>query len=393
MSRIPKLIDSSRKFIPEKQRKAMSEPFVERITQTWTDKGKKVSGGLVETRSQKSSEGQKALLEVEVHPEPAMDEKQDGQGPEGRGNRILASESTPAEQGRDFATSTWTLDREEMSELSDISTENVATTGSPTDNIMMHGMTEKPATSSLFSERVKNTSGNFFPFTMGTGTGDEAENQEEEEDDDEQDDFGSQVSLNSSTQENDAYTDRETGPMDQFHVVRTISKTTNGSGQSGYFVTMTNSEMRTGKNRNTGLCNPPADTGVDHEQTTRQRIKTRVSTSTKLPGTDRVTPPLVTSLVDNGASIEEALTSIVGSIGEQKEHMSLRMSELQRAVHVERENLREDINRNRQEVSRSKRRLKERSDEKLAKNLSRMTREADQRELRLRDDMEKLRIH
>ena len=43
---------------------------------------------------------------------------------------------------------------------------------------------------------------------MGTGTGNEAETQEEEEYDDEQDDFGSQVSLNSSTQENDAYTDR-----------------------------------------------------------------------------------------------------------------------------------------------------------------------------------------
>ena len=37
---------------------------------------------------------------------------------------------------------------------------------------------------------------------METGTGDEAETQEEEEDDDGQDDFGSQVSLNSSTQEN-----------------------------------------------------------------------------------------------------------------------------------------------------------------------------------------------
>ena len=61
---------------------------------------------------------------------------------------------------------------------------------------------------------------------MGTGKGDEAETQEEEEDDDEQDDFGSQVSLNSSTQENDAYTDRETGSMDQFGVVRTIVKDT-----------------------------------------------------------------------------------------------------------------------------------------------------------------------
>ena len=77
---------------------------------------------------------------------------------------------------------------------------------------------------------------------------------------------------------------------------------------------MTNSEMRTGKNRNTGLCNASADPEVNHEKSSRRRIKTRVSTSTKLPGTDRVTPPLVTPLVDNGASIEEALTNIVDSI-------------------------------------------------------------------------------
>ena len=68
-----------------------------------------------------------------------------------------------------------------------------------------------------------------------------------------------------------------------------------------------------------------------------------------------MTPPLVTPLVDNGASIEEALTNI----GEQNEQMSLRMSELERAVHVERESLREEINRNRQEISRSEKRLKE----------------------------------
>ena len=86
-----------------------------------------------------------------------------------------------------------------------------------------------------------------------------------------------------------------------------------------------------------------------------------------------MTPQSVTPLVDNGATIEEALTNIVGSMGEQNEQMSLRMSELERAVHVERENLREEINRNRQEVSRSKKRLKERTDEHLAKNLSRMT--------------------
>ena len=108
-----------------------------------------------------------------------------------------------------------------------------------------------------------------------------------------------------------------------------------------------------------------------------------------------MTPPLVTPLVDNGASIEEALTNIVSSIGEPNEHMSLRMSRLERAVHVGRENLLEEINRNRQEASRIEKRLKERTDEHLAKKLSRLTRESEQRELRLRDGMdgmEKLRI-
>ena len=68
------------------------------------------------------------------------------------------------------------------------------------------------------------------------------------------------------------------------------------------------------------------------------------------------------------------------------------MSELERAVHVEKENLREKVNRNRQEVSRSEKRLKGRTYEHLTRNLSRMTREAEQRELRLRDEMEKLRF-
>ena len=70
--------------------------------------------------------------------------------------------------------------------------------------------------------------------------------------------------------------------------------------------------------------------------------------------------------------------------------MSLRMSEVERAFHVERESLREAINRNRQEVSRSEKRLKKRTDDHFAKNLSRLTREAEQRETRLRDEIEKL---
>ena len=75
--RIHKLCDSSRKFVPEKQRKTMNEPIVQRITQTRTDKGKIVSGRMVETRSQKSSEEQKAKLKVEFHPDQVMDENQD----------------------------------------------------------------------------------------------------------------------------------------------------------------------------------------------------------------------------------------------------------------------------------------------------------------------------
>ena len=258
----------------------------------------------------------------------------------------MAGESTPVEQCQYFATSTGTPDREKMSELSDISTENVATTRSPTDNTMMHGVIGKTAKSSSFSERVKNTLGNFFPFTMITGTSEEVETQEEEEDNDEQDDFESQISLNSSNHENGASTNRATRTSDQFSVVRTKHKTIDGSQQSREFVTMTNSELQPGKNRNTGPCNPPADPEADYEETSRQRIKTQVST--KLPGTNRMAPPLVTPLVENGASIEEALTKIVDSIGEQNEQMSLRMSELERAVYVERDSPREEIDRNRQ---------------------------------------------
>ena len=226
---------------------------------------------------------------------------------------------------------------------------------------------------------------------MGVGTGNEGESQEEEEDEDEQLDFGSQVSLNSSTQENEAYIGRDWN-HGQIWLVRTISKEVNTPAQSRDFAIMTNSEPRTGESRNRGLGNALADPEVDNEKSSRQRVKDRISTSTKLPGTDRVTPPLVTPLVDNGAALEEALNNIVDSLGEQNEQMSIRMSELERAVHIERESLREEINRNRQEVGRSEKRLKERTDEHIAKNLSRMTREAEQRELLLRDDMEKLRI-
>ena len=149
-----------------------------------------------------------------------------------------------------------------MSELSDILTEIAATRRSPTDNTMMAGGTEKQTTSSSFSERMRNTLGNIFPFTMGGGAGNECESQEEE-DEEEPVDFGSQVSLNSSTQENEAYVERETGTMDKFGVVRTISKEINPPGKSRGFAIMTNSEPQTGECRNRGLGNALADPEVD----------------------------------------------------------------------------------------------------------------------------------
>ena len=245
-SRIPKRGNSSRKFVPKKQRKTMTDPFVDRIKRARTDKGETVSGRMVETRSQKTSEERKEMLEVEVNTDQAMNDNQEVHGLEGRGRRT-ASESTPVEQGHDFATSTGTLDREEMSEQSDISTEIVATRRSPTDNIMMAGGTEKQTMSSSFSERMRNTLGNIFPFTIGVGTVNEGESQEEEEDEEEQVDFGSQVSLNSSTQENEAYVERVTGTMDKFGVLRTITQEVNTPGQSRGFAIMTNSEPRLGR--------------------------------------------------------------------------------------------------------------------------------------------------
>ena len=101
---------------------------------------------------------------------------------------------------------------------------------------------------------------------MGTVTGNEAESQEEEEDDDEQDDLDLKSSSIVRLRRMTHTPIERLAPWTKFGLVRTISKTTHGSGQSGDFVIMTNSEMRTGKIKNTGLCNPPADTGMDHEE-------------------------------------------------------------------------------------------------------------------------------
>ena len=77
-SRIPKRGNSSRKFIPEKQRKTMTDPFVDWIKRSRSDKGETVSGRMVETRSQKTSEERKELLEVEVNQHRPCHERQPG---------------------------------------------------------------------------------------------------------------------------------------------------------------------------------------------------------------------------------------------------------------------------------------------------------------------------
>ena len=102
-------------------------------------------------------------------------------------------------------------------------------------------------------------------------------------------------------------------------------------------MTTTNTDVRSGATRITASGTTPVKLEADYEEKPRQTVKTQetgVSTSTKLAGTNRVTPPLVTPLVDNGTSIEEALTDIVDSMGKQSEQMSIRMSVLVRAVHV-----------------------------------------------------------
>ena len=207
---------------------------------------------MVETRSQNGSEDKKVKLEVEIHPNPALDENWKGPGTEADGNRRLTSESTPLEQGHEFATSTRTLDRKRMSELSDISTENPEAAGSPTDNTMIHGVTEKAATSSSFSEKVKNTLENFFPFTMGVATGDEVDTQEQEEEKMEIDDFKSQVSLNSSTHKNEASKNMENGYSDRFSAVRTINTTIDGKQQSREFMAMINLDVQSETTKVTG---------------------------------------------------------------------------------------------------------------------------------------------
>ena len=56
-----------------------------------------------------------------------------------------------------------------------------------------------------------------------------------------------------------------------------------------------------------------------------------------------------------------------------------------------RETLWEEINRDRQEVGKNERRLQERTDDYLSRNLSQKTQEAEKKEKRLRGDLKQLR--
>ena len=64
--KIPKLNDSSKKFILMKQTKSMIDLFVEKTKKTRNKKGRKVSGEMVETRSQKVSEDKRTNLEKKI---------------------------------------------------------------------------------------------------------------------------------------------------------------------------------------------------------------------------------------------------------------------------------------------------------------------------------------
>ena len=106
---------------------------MERTQKIRCKEGKKVSGGMDETRSQKVSEDKRLNLEVAIRRNPAQDENQAGLVTKKNGIRRKMKESTPLEEGRDFATSTGTIDREEILKLPDFSIKKLAVGGSPTD--------------------------------------------------------------------------------------------------------------------------------------------------------------------------------------------------------------------------------------------------------------------
>ena len=52
----------------------MNDAFLEKTEETWNMKMKKFSSGMVEIRSQKNSGEERAVLELDLHPNSALDE-------------------------------------------------------------------------------------------------------------------------------------------------------------------------------------------------------------------------------------------------------------------------------------------------------------------------------
>ena len=146
----------------------------------------------------------------------------------------------------------------------------------------------------------------------------------------------SQVSLSSSTHKNEAPVNMENGYSDQFGAFRTANTTVSGIQKSRDFMTIANLNMQSGTTRVTGSGTTLGELEVEFKGTSRHRRTARVWAITKLPGTNKVTPPLETPSMDNVASMEEALTRIVDNLREQNEQASIRMNELERTVNVER---------------------------------------------------------
>ena len=139
---------------------------------------------------------------------------------------------------------------------------------------------------------------------MRTGTGDKVDIQEEDADDREIDDSDSQVSLSSLTHENETTVNMKNGYPDRFGAVRTITTPMHGLQPSREFMTIAHSDMQSGTTRVTRTGTTLGELEAEFEAPSRQRGTTRVSTSTKLPGTNKVTPTLLTPLVDNRAPLE-----------------------------------------------------------------------------------------
>ena len=122
---------------------------------------------------------------------------------------------------------------------------------------------------------------------MGTETV-EKDTREEEDGNEEKAEFESQVSLNSSTLENEASTNMENGHSEQFGAARTINDTIdwNTIRQLREFMTTTKSGVQSEITSVTRSGTTSVETHADYEIASNPRGRTRISNITKLPGTN-----------------------------------------------------------------------------------------------------------